>query len=127
MRFLLDMPVSPRLLDVLKARGHEGVHAHQIGESRASDDDLLSIARRENRVVITADLDFPRLLAMSGAEGPGIILFRGGSYSDQEMRDLLERVLKDTPTEVLAASICVVDKRRLRITRLPLIRREPHA
>jgi hypothetical protein len=28
MKFLLDMPVSPSLLNVLKANGHEGVHAH---------------------------------------------------------------------------------------------------
>ncbi len=29
MRFLLDMPVSFLLLDVLQIHGHEGVHAHR--------------------------------------------------------------------------------------------------
>lgn len=29
MKCLLDMPVSPMLLDVLDDYGHEGVHAHQ--------------------------------------------------------------------------------------------------
>lgn len=43
---------------------------------------------------ITADLDFPRLLALSLAEGPGLVLFRGGNYSDSELCDLLERLLK---------------------------------
>ena len=65
MKALLDMPVSPALLDVLDAYGHQGVHAHQIGMDRATDRELLALARRENRVVITADLDFPRLLALS--------------------------------------------------------------
>jgi len=37
MKFLLDMPVSILLLDVLQIQGHQGVHAHQIGKSRASD------------------------------------------------------------------------------------------
>jgi len=37
MKFLLDMPVSSALLDILEAHGHEGVHAHQIGRGRASD------------------------------------------------------------------------------------------
>ena len=64
-RFLLDMPVSALLLDVLHEHGHEGVHAHQIGKDRATDRELLEIARREQRVVITADLDFPQLLALS--------------------------------------------------------------
>jgi len=63
MKFLLDMPVSPSLLDVLEANGHEGVHAHQIGKDRAADTELLNLARRKDRIVITADLDFPRILA----------------------------------------------------------------
>jgi len=33
---------------------------------------------REVRTVVTADLDYPRLLALAGAAGPGRILFRGG-------------------------------------------------
>jgi predicted nuclease of predicted toxin-antitoxin system len=120
MRFLLDMPVSSVLLNVLHAHGHEGVHAHQIGKDRAPDDELLEIARRENRVIITADLDFPRLLALSVTEGPGLILFRGGNYSDSEMCDLLARVLEKVRPEVLEKSICVVDQRRVRVTRLPI-------
>jgi predicted nuclease of predicted toxin-antitoxin system len=105
MKFLLDMPVSAMLLDVLKSYRHAGVHAHQIGKDRATDSELLDIARQEERVVITADLDFPRLLALSSAAGPGLILFRGGNYSDAEMGNLLERVLKNVPTETLEASI----------------------
>ncbi len=123
MRFLLDMPVSTLLLDVLQDHGHEGVHAYQIGKDRAPDEELLELARRENRVVVTADLDFPRLMALSLAAGPGLILFRGGNYSDQEMCDLLGRVLRKVPAESLERSICVVDRRRIRITRLPLQRK----
>jgi predicted nuclease of predicted toxin-antitoxin system len=98
MRFLLGMPVTSLLLKVLRAHEHEGVHAYEIGKDRASDTELLSIARRESRIIITADLDFPLILALSSADGPGIIVFRGGNYSDIEM----------------------CDKKRIRITRLPL-------
>jgi predicted nuclease of predicted toxin-antitoxin system len=48
MKFLLDMPVSFLLLQVLQAYGHEGVHAYQIGKDRASDRELLEIARLES-------------------------------------------------------------------------------
>ena len=122
MKFLLDMPVSSMLLEVLDFHGHEGVHVHQIGKDRAADSELLEIARLEDRIVITADLDFPRLLALSLAKGPGVILFRGGNYSDTEMCDLLERVLIEVSSEVLESSICVVDRNRIRFTRLPIDR-----
>ena len=120
MNVLLDMPVSQSLLSVLEAHGHEGVHAREIGLDRAADRKVLTVARRDNRVVITADLDFPRLLALSSADGPGLILFRGGNYSDAEMRDLLDRVLTEVPPEILETSICIVDRKRIRYTRLPL-------
>ena len=93
-----------------------------IGQQRATDGELLNIAQRGEQVIITADLDFPRLLALSSERGPGIILFRGGNYSDQEMRDLLDRVLREVSEDKSRQSVCVVDKKRVRITPLPLIR-----
>jgi predicted nuclease of predicted toxin-antitoxin system len=120
MKALLDMPVSRSLLSVLRAHGHDGVHAHEIGLDRAADHELLDVARQEDRIVVTADLDFPRLLALSSATGPGLILFRGGNYSDAEMRGLLNRVLEEVPPEILEISVCVVDRKRIRCTRLPL-------
>ena len=120
MKALLDMPVSPALIQVLEEYGHSGIHAYQLGKARALDRELLEIAGNENRVVITADLDFPRLLALSSARGPGLILFRGGNYSDVEMCELLKRVLETVEPETLERSACVVDKKRVRIRPLPL-------
>lgn len=120
MRFLLDMPVSPKLLAILQNHGHSGAHAHQLGYDRAPDSDLLQLARSEGMILITADLDFPRLLALSMAEGPGLILFRGGNYTDVEMCALLDQVLERLEPSVLAKSVCSVDARRIRVTELPL-------
>lgn len=110
MKFLLDMQVSPGLCALLEEYGYHGVHAYQIGKSRASDNELLEIARRERRVIVTADLDFPRMLALSSAEGPPVILFRGGNYSDVEMRKLLERVLQQVTPEIIMRSIGLLDR-----------------
>ncbi len=117
------MPVSQSLLSVLETYGHEGVHAHQIGKDHAPDEELLTLARQEDRIIITADLDFPRMLALTLAEGSGLILFRGGNYSDVEMRQLLARVLQEVPSEILNKSISVVDDRQVRVTTLPLDRK----
>ena len=74
----------------------------------------------ERRVVITADTDFPHLLALSWATTPGVVLFRGGTYTSPEMVDLLERVFVALPESILGHSICVVDKKRIRHRPLPL-------
>jgi predicted nuclease of predicted toxin-antitoxin system len=120
MKFLIDMPLSPDLVNWLAQRHHEAVHALHLGLDRASDEELLARARQEDRVIITADLDFPRLLALTSADGPGLVLFRGGNYSEAEMQALLERVLQAVPLEELPRSVVVVDRRRIRRRRLPI-------
>ncbi len=75
MRFLVDMPVTPEAVDHLGRSGHEAVHAASVGLATVPDPEILEVARREGRIVVTADLDYPRLLALEGAAGPGIILY----------------------------------------------------
>ena len=87
MKFLVDMPLSPDLAQWLRAEGHDAVHAAELSMSQSPDSKILESATRSGRVVITADLDFPRLLAALGSTGPGLILPRGGNYSEAESRD----------------------------------------
>ncbi len=91
-----------------------------VGLAEATDEQILRRARVEQRIVVTAALDYPRLLALTGAEAPGVILFRGGSFSEAEMPALLERALHAVDEAELAYSFVVVDHRRIRQRRLPL-------
>lgn len=120
MRFLVDMPLSPELAAWLVRQGHEAVHAGEMNLERASDTAILERARSEKRVVVTADLDYPRLMALAGAEGPGVILFRGGDYSEQEAKERLTRAIEITPREELGNSIVVIERGRIRRRRLPI-------
>jgi predicted nuclease of predicted toxin-antitoxin system len=120
LKFLIDMPVTPDAGPHLRAAGHDAIHAFDLGLARSSDIELLVVARREERVVVTADLDYPRLMALQQADSPGVILFRGGSYSDTEMLALLDRVLARADTLDLEHSIVVVDRWRIRRRALPL-------
>lgn len=120
LQFLLDMSVSPSLRKVLEARGHAAVHANEVGLSSAADQTLLIRARERNEVLITADLDYPRLLALAGAAAPSVILFRGGQYSEAEMVQLLVRVLDELAPDQLLHSMIVVDQHRIRRRSLPI-------
>ncbi|MBA3070670.1 MAG: hypothetical protein FP829_00595 [Nitrospirae bacterium] len=120
MKFLVDMPASPQLVKWLNEKGYDAVHASDIGLFKTKDKEILNEARRQGRIIITADLDFPQLLAMSRAKDPGIILFRWGNYNEQEMRELLKRVLDNIKPEKIPDSIVVVDRTRIRRCPLPI-------
>lgn len=120
MKFLIDMPVSPSLGVWLTKQGHEAMHVSQIGMASADDTDILELAQRESRIIITADLDFPRLIVIAGDKSPAIVLFRGGNYNEEEMKKLMERVLSTISPQEMEQSIVVVDKTRIRKIRLPI-------
>lgn len=120
MNFLVDMPVSQQLSAWLNQNGHHAVHASEINLHNAKDKDIVALAKKQGRIIITADLDFPQILALSRAPSPGIILFRGGSYSDKEMLALLKRVLDRFDAVKLTHAITVVDKTRIRRCPLPI-------
>jgi len=119
-RFLVDMPLSPALAEWLVAGGHDAVHASVVGLATAKDTEIVRRARDEGRVVVTADLDYPRILATTQADSPGLILFRGGNCSDQETVALLAHALRTIPHEELPVSIVVIEKSRIRRRRLPI-------
>ncbi|MFN0023077.1 MAG: DUF5615 family PIN-like protein [Parvularculaceae bacterium] len=120
MKFLIDMPLSPALATWLHGEGHDAAHASALGLARATDADILKIARSQGRTVITADLDYPRLLAAMKTTDPSVILFRDGEWNEAEVVARLADVLRSVPEEQLKASIIVVEKSRIRRRDLPL-------
>jgi len=120
LKFLVDMQLSPALASWLKQQNHDAIHVYHYGLGQASDEEILEAARKENRVVITADLDFPRLLALIDLKSPGIVLFRGGDFSENQIIGLMTLVLKSIPEEEFETSLIVIDNKRIRKRRLPL-------
>jgi len=120
MRFLIDMMLSPGLASWLRSEGHDAVHASTLGLAQAPDTAIVDHARRDQRVIVTGDLDYPRLLAIAGGGRPGLILFRGGAYKEAQIRTSLAAVFQTIPPEELSDSIVVVEPTRIRRRRLPI-------
>jgi predicted nuclease of predicted toxin-antitoxin system len=92
-----------------------------VGLDRSADADILTRARQDMRTVVTADLDYPRLLALAGAEGPSLILFRGGDWSEPDIIARMRQILNVIGEGAITRNIIVVDRTRVRRRRLPII------
>ena len=115
------MPLPPALADWLASQGHDAVHASAVGLDRSADTEILTRARQEARTVVTADLDYPRLLALSGTAGPSLILFRGGDWSAPDVTARMQQIIRVMGESEITRSIVFVDRARLRRRRLPII------
>ena len=76
MKFLADMGVSMTTVSALRQAGEEVVHLREEGLFKLPDDQILQKAKREQRVILTFDLDFGELLAAAGGVTPSVVLFR---------------------------------------------------
>ena len=72
MRFLVDRCAGNRLASWLKEQGHDAIYAASLGPD-LGDQALLQRAVAENRVLITIDTDFGRLVYMGGEVHCGIV------------------------------------------------------
>jgi predicted nuclease of predicted toxin-antitoxin system len=114
------MALAPSVATWLIEQGHDAVHASAIGLDRAPDAEILDHARTDDRVIVTADLDYPRLLALARAERPGLILFRGGQYTDAQVIERLGRAIETVTPDELHTSMVVIEAWRIRRRRLPV-------
>jgi predicted nuclease of predicted toxin-antitoxin system len=76
MKLLLDQGTPRRTAIWLRQSGWDAVHTVEEGLSAAEDTQILEIARKQGRVVVTLDADFHTLMAISGASSPSVIRMR---------------------------------------------------
>jgi predicted nuclease of predicted toxin-antitoxin system len=93
MRFLADENFPRAAVSALEALGHD-VTWIRIVAPGANDADVLAIAARENRILLTFDKDFGELAARSGLPtDAGIILVRVRAPNTQiAVRRLISRI-----------------------------------
>lgn len=122
MRFLADVGVSRSTAEALRKVGHETIHLREEGLQRLPDDQILELALRENRIVLTFDLDFGDLLAAGGHRLPSVIIFRLHDQTPASVNPKLFALLAEREEELKAGAIVIVEDRRYRLRSLPIHR-----
>ena len=109
MRFLIDMNLAPRWVQTLTVAGHEAVHWSAVGPINAPDSTICTYARDRHFVLITSDLDFPRILAHTLESKPSVILLRGEPLVPELRREALLSAIEECATELSAGAILTID------------------
>jgi len=120
MRLLVDMNLSPRWVDFLRAAGHEATHWSDIGEVTATDAHIMAVASHQRAIVLTNDLDFGTILAARGQGGPSVIQLRAADLRPEALGDLLLAAISQVTEELLLGALVTIDPGRTRVRVLPL-------
>jgi predicted nuclease of predicted toxin-antitoxin system len=122
MRLLTDVGVSRSTAEDLRRGGHDVLHLSEVGLNRLPDDEILILARRESRTIVTFDLDFGDLLAAGAHPLPSVILFRLRDPTPLSATSKLFEILSERETDLVDGALILVEDRRYRVRRLPIQR-----
>lgn len=123
MRLVIDMNLAPAWADHLGAAGHDAVHWSTVGAANAPDTEVMDWAARNDRVLITNDLDFGALLAASGDVSPSVVQVRSGSLALSEIGGIVLDALARAEEDLRAGALLTLDTGRARLRVLPLVNR----
>lgn len=97
------------------------VTAREADLSRATDEVVIDFARREGRVLVSADTDFGTILARTSASTPSFVLIRRMAHErPMEQAQIILDNLPAVAEDLDAGAVVVLGDRTLRIRRLPL-------
>ena len=113
MKFLADENVEWPIVLYLRQNKHDVVSVRETfpGEN---DDKILEFALKENRILLTNDLDFGRMAIHQKKKTSGILLMRFASESSEEKVSGLEHLLA-FHSEKLPRHFTVINEKQIKI------------
>ena len=120
MKIVLDMNLSPEWAGAFQSLSVDAVHWSTVGSPRADDSEILEYTLAASAVLMTHDLDFPRLLALTRATGPSVILLRAQNVDPAQWLPTIADLLRDHEAALNAGAIVSIDETRSRVRILPL-------
>ena len=120
LRLIADVHISPLTVTVLRSQGYEIVRSTDLLPATAPDSEILELARVENWIVLTQDLDFSMLVALSGDDQPSLITLRLSSAKPDIVANRLLEVLPALQQELMEGSAVTIDDDSVRVRKLPI-------
>ena len=119
-RFLLDMGLAQSTSEFLRSLGYDAIHLRDEGLQRLPDEQIVIKAQVEGRTIITHDLDFGRIVALSGDNVPSIVTLRLTDMTPARVNDALRAFLDDASRSLEGGALVTITDGGIRIRTLPV-------
>ncbi len=120
MKLLIDMNLSPNWVDLFHDSGWQAVHWSAVGQPTARDSEIMTFAAANNYVVVTHDLDFSAILAVTHGKKPSVIQIRSEDVSREFIGKQTVAALRHMQAELEAGALLTIEIGRTRLRLLPI-------
>jgi predicted nuclease of predicted toxin-antitoxin system len=108
-----------RVASWLNSQGHDTTHLRDEGLQRLPNGGVFEKAIAESRVVVTFDLDFGEIVALSKGRKTGVILFRLRNTRTAFVIQRLSEVISECADALMRGAIVIVEEARHRVREFP--------
>ena len=120
MKLLVDMNLSPRWIDLLTQAKFEAVHWSDVGRPQALDEEIMTYAAEHDYVVLTNDLDFSAILAVTHRQKPSVVQLRSENLSPDAIGQQTVAALRQLEDQIQEGALVGIEPTRTRVRLLPL-------
>jgi predicted nuclease of predicted toxin-antitoxin system len=121
MKLLVDVHISPRTVAFLRRLGHD---VARVGtdylRATATDVDIVAAAIADERSIVTQDVDFSAIVALSNSTRPSVVLLRLTTAKIEIVNDLLDRALPMVAADLASGALVTIEEHQVRVRRLPI-------
>jgi len=122
LKLLADANVAAATIRALRAQGQDVASVAETRQFALSDPEIVKLARRDARTIVTFDQDFGRLLAMEGVSSPSAIILRLEDQTPSYVNPRLLSALELHGEALAAGAVMVVHEGNVRVRPLPIQR-----
>lgn len=120
LEFIADMNISPLTVEELRKKGWDIVRVSEIMSVKTKDIEILIFAKKNNKVLISQDLDFSMLLAVGGYQKPSVINLRLNNTKPNFITMRIIEVVHEMEKELQEGIVVSVDETSARFRNLPI-------
>lgn len=118
MKFLADECIYIATIRLLRDLGYDVITIKELNLNSLSDEKVLGLAKKENRLLVTFDQDFGNIFKFPLGTYPGIIIIKVKPQTIENTNSLLQKFLKKTSPKIISKALVVIDKKKTRIRKL---------
>ena len=120
LKIVVDMNLTPEWIPFLTAQGYNAVYWRNVGKCYDHDSTIMLWAVLNGHVVLSNDLDFSSLLALTRMSGPSVVQIRRKLLLPDHLGKELVFVLRTCEAELSKSALVVMTETKCRIRILPL-------
>lgn len=119
--FLADENISPETADFLDESGYPCYSLLRDGPRQLADREIVELAKQEERVILTHDLDFGEIYYLAEEGNIGILVLRLRHQTVEAVNQVLQRFLDSgkLSNEALSKSLVIVSENWYRVYQGP--------